>query len=292
MQGMALLALALVCAAAWAAQPATTKMSEFVLGFDTPVDPNLQKELERIDGEIRKELAMTPEQAAAGVLDLRTGRLAMIHPDRIEYAASVPKVGILLAYFELHPEAAKNLDYTTRYELALMAKVSSNEMAAKYSQQMGLKRIQEVINKYGLYDKDHGGGIWVGKHYGKGGERYGDPVGDHSHAATVRQLMRFWLLLDQGKLVSPEACATMKELFASPRIPHDPIKFVKGLEGIDATILRKWGSWEEWLHDSALVTGPGRHYILVGMTKHAKGDTYLEWLAARVDELLKRDAGL
>ena len=31
----------------------------------------------------------------------------MIHPDRIEYAASVAKVGILLAYFQLHPEAPK-----------------------------------------------------------------------------------------------------------------------------------------------------------------------------------------
>ena len=31
---------------------------------------------------------------------LRTLRLALIHPDRIDYAASVPKIGILLAYFE------------------------------------------------------------------------------------------------------------------------------------------------------------------------------------------------
>jgi len=29
----------------------------------------------------------------------------MIHPDRIDYAASVPKIGILLAYFQRHPEA-------------------------------------------------------------------------------------------------------------------------------------------------------------------------------------------
>jgi len=40
----------------------------------------------------------------SGLLDLKTLRLAMIHPDREEYAASVPKIGILLAYFQLHPE--------------------------------------------------------------------------------------------------------------------------------------------------------------------------------------------
>ena len=88
-----------------------------------------------------------------------------------------------------------------------MAKASNNEMAAKFSREMGLKKIQKVLNDYGLYDESRGGGIWVGKHYGKGGERIGDPVGDHSHAATVRQLLRFWLMLEQGKLVSPQASA-------------------------------------------------------------------------------------
>jgi hypothetical protein len=45
----------------------------------------------------------------------------MLHPDREEYAASVPKIGILLAYFQLHPEASTNVDGTTRHELGLMA---------------------------------------------------------------------------------------------------------------------------------------------------------------------------
>jgi beta-lactamase class A len=174
---------------------------------------------------------MTTEQTAAGVLDLNTARLALIHPDREEYAASVPKVGILLAYFELHPDAATNLNAQTRHELGLMSKASNNDMAAKFSQALGLKQIQAVLNSYHFYDSNHGGGIWVGKHYGKGDERYGDPIGNYSHAATVRQLLRYFLMLEQGKLVSPGASKTMQEIFASPDIPHDDIKFVKGLAG-------------------------------------------------------------
>lgn len=266
---------------------ATTKpIDSLTLDFNTPTDPALQSKLEEIDKSIREPLGITTEQAAAGVLDLVHGRVAMIHPDRIEYAASVPKVGILLAYFVEHPEAATKLDPTTKHELGLMAKASNNEMASKFSHQIGLKRIQAILDSYGFYDKDHGGGIWVGKHYGKDSERYVDPVGNNSHAATVRQLLRFWLMLDQGKLVSPAASATMKEIFASPDIPFDQIKFVKGLSGRDVTILRKWGTWEDWHHDSADVTGPGRHYILVGLTKHPKGDEYLEKLAAAVDDVL------
>ncbi len=259
---------------------------DYSLGFDTPVDAGLQAKVEAIDAGLRAKHGMKPEQTMVGVLDLRTLRLAMLRPDKMEYAASVPKIGILLAYFQLHPEAVTNLSAQTRHELGLMAKASNNEMAAKYSQEMGLKRIQQVLNAYHLYETNHGGGIWVGKHYSKAGERIPDPVGNVSHGATVRQLLRYFLLLEQGRLVSPEASKVMRGIFASPEIPHDPIKLVKGLAGRDVQIIRKWGSWETWLHDSAVITGPNRHYILVALTNHPQGDGYLEELARAVDDVL------
>jgi beta-lactamase class A len=167
-----------------------------------------------------------------------------------------------------------------------MIKASSNDMASKFSHELGLKQIQQVIDSYGLYDQAHGGGLWVGKHYGKDTERYPDPVGKNSHAVTVRQLLRFYLWLEQDKLVSPAASKTMREIFASPDIPHDDIKFVKALQGRDVQLLRKWGSWEDWLHDSAIISGRGRHYILVALTHHPKGDDYLVDLATVVDDLI------
>src|SRR5438093_1216634 len=262
------------------------KLQNYTLDYETPVDPVLQAELERIDADLRARSGMTTNQTAVGVLDLKTLRLAMIHPDRGEYAASVPKIGILLAYFELHLEAAMNLNPHTRHELGLMAKASNKEMAAKFSRELGLKQIQAVLNAHHFYDTNHGGGIWVGKHYGQGSERHGDPVGDNSHAATVRQLLRYFLMLEQGKLVSPAASKTMRQIFESPDIPHDDIKFVRGLAGRDVQIIRKWGSWQDWLHDSAVVTGSGRHYVLVGLTKHPRGDEYLAELAKAVDDLM------
>ena len=262
----------------------------YMLDYNTPVDAALQTQLENIDSTLRAEYGMTTEQTDVGVLDLRTLRLAMIRPDHEMYGASVPKIGIFLAYFQLHPAAATNLDAVTRHELGLMIKVSSNEMAAKFSQELGLKQIRQVLDLYHFYDANHGGGIWVGKHYGVDTERVGSPVGDNSHAATVRQLLRFYLLLEQGKLVSPAASKTMLEIFASPDIPHDDNKFVKALSGRDVQILRKSGSWENWLHDTAIITGPGRHYILVALTQHPKGDEYLVDLAVAADDLMIRDA--
>lgn len=256
------------------------------MDYDTRVDRDLQQRIEAIDARLREKHGMTTDQTAVGVLDLQRPRVAMIHPDRIEYAASVPKIGILLAYFQLHPEAATTLDEVTASELGQMIKASSNEMAAKYSRAMGLREIQQVLNSYGFYDAARGGGLWVGKHYGPNSERIGDPVANHSHAATVRQLLRFYWMLDRGELVSPAASKKMRELFLSPAIPHDDHKFVKGLAGRNVVLLRKWGSYEDWLHDTALIQGANRRYVLVALTHHPAGDTYLEELAAEVDDLM------
>lgn len=258
--------------------------NSLVLDFNTPVDPALQAWLENLDLSLRTELGMSEKDSAAGILDMRSGKLALVRPDRIEYAASVAKIGILYAWFDLHREAPGHMDPQVERELGEMAKISSNEMAAKYSREIGLKKIQEILTRDGFYDAAHGGGIWVGRHYGKSEERYGDPLADHSHAVTVRQVLRFFLLLEQGKLISPEASAEMRRIFDSPELPHDNIKFVKALSAnSDLHLRRKWGTWEDWMHDAAAVSGPGRHYLLTAVTHHPRGDEYLEKFAAAVD---------
>src|SRR6266478_2948830 len=117
-------------------------LNEYMLDYTTPVDLPLQDNLQRVDASIRLKLGMTSDQTAAGVLDLNTLKLAMIRPDNEQYGASVPKIGILLAYFQLHPQAATNLNTQTRHELGLMIKASDNEMAAKFSRELGLQQIQ------------------------------------------------------------------------------------------------------------------------------------------------------
>lgn len=270
-----------------AASPTMPDFHSYSLEGSPALDPALQQRVEAIDASLRARWEIPEVQTSVGVLDLRTLRLAMVRPDRIDYAASVPKIAILLGWFVAHPNLA-DLDATTRHELGLMIKQSDNELAAKFSQQLGLSFIRSVLNRYALYDAKAGGGLWLGKHYGKGSERVVDPVGGHSHAATVRQLLRFYLLLEQDKLISPEASAAMRDIFRSPDIPHKPDKFVAGLEGRPGLeIRRKAGWWEDWNLDTAVVTGPDRHYIVVAMTHHARGEDYLRALAAAVDDLLK-----
>lgn len=251
----------------------------------TAPDPALQAQVEAIDARLREKHGIGADLTAVGVLDLNSGRLAMVRADQIFYAASIPKIAILLAWFQTHPEAATALDATTRHELGLMIKASDNALAAKYSQQLGLAKIQRVVADYGLYETTTGG-LWMGKHYGQGTERLVDPLSGNSHAANVRQLLRFYLLLEQDKLVSPAASAAMREIFASPDIPHREDKFVLGLSGRQVQVRRKAGWWEDWFHDTAVIRGGGRHYVIVALTHHAKGDAYLADFAAAVDDTL------
>jgi hypothetical protein len=125
-----------------AATPERT-FDEFVLGFQTPLTPALQAAFEAEEASVRKRFDINSNQAAAGLLDLRRCQWAAVRPDWMTYGASVPKIGILLAYFELRPEAVAGLEPQRRHELGLMIKISSNEMAAKYSQELGLCKFRK-----------------------------------------------------------------------------------------------------------------------------------------------------
>src|SRR5690606_9692101 len=115
-----------------------------------------------------------------------------------------------------------------RHDLGLMIKASRNDISTRFTYELGLKKIQEVLNSHDFYDEY--GGIWMGRHFTKSEERWGDPLHNHSHAANVRQLLRYYLLMEQGKLLSPGASKVMREIFESPEIPHTNIRFVKALE--------------------------------------------------------------
>ena len=75
---------------------------------------------------------------------------------------------------------------------------------------------------YGLnrfYDPAQNGGLWLGKAYGGPNDYWKrDPLHNLSHGATTMAVARFFLLLQQGRLVSPEYSAEMKEILSKPDI--------------------------------------------------------------------------
>ncbi|MEM7264203.1 MAG: hypothetical protein AAF488_19615, partial [Planctomycetota bacterium] len=290
--------------------PPTATLWDFRIEAEASFDAKLLAGVQALDERVRADLSMDEEARAFGVLDLgvrefqrpleRDGnsiRYAALRPNALFYGASVPKIGILLGYFETQPDAARSLDPEVQRELELMIKRSSNELAAKYSQLVGLERLREIYSapRYRLYEEPYGG-LWTGKHYGLDAPRVGDPIGDLSHAVTVRQCLRYYLMLEQGALVSPRASLVMQNIFAAPRLEFHDDDFVAGLRGRDVVMLRKNGQYADWYLDTARVAVPtadlrGEHvYLLAGATEHPRGNEYLARMASGVHDLILPDA--
>lgn len=251
-------------------------------------DGALQRGLVAIDAELGAALGIPPERRCCGVLDLASGAVAMVRGNAMMYGASVPKIGILLGVFATRPDPARPLARDEFRELALMIRASDNDLAAKYARRVGLPRLAELYQspRYRLYAPADGGGLWSGKYYGADQPRLGDPLGDLSHAASVRAVLRFYWLLERGELVSAAASRQMRAVFAAPAIDHHAADFVLGLRHRQVGVVRNLGSHDDWHLDSARVRHGTRRYALVGLVHHARGPEYLAGLAGRVDDLL------
>jgi beta-lactamase class A len=256
-------------------------------------DPKLQSSLEEVLGGLGLKGVVQDRRLAVSLMDIsdpRRPRYAGLNDRQMMYAASLPKIAIILAGFE----AIRNglLQYTpaVKQMFTNTIRFSSNSDASKAIKAVGFDYIAKVLTSplYRLYDPLLNGGLWIGKAYGGGGgaSEYWkrDPLSNLSHAATALQVTRFFWLMDQGRLVSPEYSAEMKEIFSKPGIHH---KFVKGLEALGVReIYRKSGSWQDAHCDAALVEHNGKRYIAVALMKDAKGGEVLPKLIQKLDGLV------
>lgn len=231
---------------------------------------------------------------AVGVVDLSDVndiRFARINGNTMMYAASLPKLAILLAAEQALEDGTLKETPSIRNDMRIMISRSDNGAATRMMQLVGgSPAIEKVLRdpRYELYDPNWGGGLWVGKLYAKGGKRYPDPVMGTSHGATASQVCRFYYLLAMGQLVTRERSAEMLNYMVAPEIRH---KFVYTLFKLvpEAKIYRKSGTWQQWHSDSALVWGPAwRRYIVVGLIEDSRGEQILRNLIPAVEEVLRQ----
>jgi|GEM_PF-640218 len=220
-------------------------------------------------------------------LDSSPPKVASLNGDEMMYAASLPKIAVLLAAFEKIAQGKMVLNEANRFRLSRMIKVSSNRFATEMMHKVGKEYIARVLlsPRYRLYDPEHNGGLWVGKDYAKAGLWRRDPLHNLSHGATAMQVARFYYLLDNEKLVTPEASREMKEILLGSELNH---KFVKALRRIDpkAAISRKSGSWSTYHSDSALIERDGHRYIAVVLADGARGASWLAQIITRLDAIV------
>ena len=255
-------------------------------------DDDLQQELENSlkQNELWRSL-IEEKKMAVGVVDLShpmAARFARVNGQTMMYAASLPKIAICLAAYQSFEDGELHDSPKIHQDLTDMIRLSDNQAANRMIDRIGLHRIQAVIvdPRYRFYDPLKGGGIWLGAHYGGGGERIPEPIAGLSQAANVTQVCRFYYMLAYGKMISPERSRQMLEIFSSPGL-HD--KFVGVMEKtvpLDR-LYRKSGEWKVWHSDSMLVWDEGwRRYILVAMVEDPAGEGVLKQPVPLVEGIL------
>jgi len=230
-----------------------------------------------------KELSL----ALVIVTDPDKPRLAEINGREMFYAASLPKIAILLGAAVAIDQGRLKMDQELQMNLEHMIRFSCNPCATRMLELVGRQELLDILQspEYRFYDKNSTGGLWVGKDYGPGSAYRRDPLASLSHGATAFQAARFYFKLYNGTLVSPQQSRMMLKALSNPGIPH---KFVKGLESYpDLEIYRKSGTWHSYHADSALVKTNGLAYIMVALAHNGNGAAWLEKLAAPLHELAR-----
>ncbi|MDX1376440.1 MAG: serine hydrolase [Burkholderiales bacterium] len=282
--------LALCCTlVASAAHAQSTPQATTLDALRTASDRTLQAGVDRVVRGLDLEPAVVTGRLALALVDLSDPsqpRLAMLNGDRMMYAASLPKIAILLGALVEAELGRLPLNERTVGAMTNMIRYSSNEDATRVLHWVGGERLIDILQspRFRFYDVRGGGGLWVGKAYGKDAAYHRDPVAQLSHGATAYQVARFYTLLATDKLLSHPLNALMKETLSNPGIHH---KFVKGLEGKPgARIYRKSGTWRDYHADSALVEAGRHRYVLVGIAQHRDGGQWLVKLAAPLHDLV------
>ncbi len=241
------------------------------------------RELKLLDAVRRKKLAVVLVE----ISDVERPRVANINGDVMLYAASLPKIAILLGAFEKIAEGKLRLDAETERQLEDMIRVSSNTAATAMARKVGKRYIARTMlsPRYRLYDPEHNGGLWVGKDYAKKGLWKRDPLHNLSHGATAMQVARYYYLLQTGNLVTPAYSRKMKQILSKPAIQH---KFVSGLNMVNpaALLFRKSGSWRTFHSDSVLVERDGRAYIAVALADSPDAKRWLGPIIVSLDSIV------
>ena len=273
----------LVCAAAAQAQTPVAP------DLRAARDPQMQQALEGAVRELGLQSSLAQHRLSVALVDVTDSgapRLAMLNGDDMMYAASMPKVGILLGALAEAESGRFPLDEQRLQAMNRMIRNSSNEDASRVLDWVGGERLLEWLqsDRFRLYDAQGGGGLWVGKGYGPAPAFRRDPVANLSHGATAFQVARLYTMLAAGTLFSPRYNALMMDILSRPGIQH---KFVKALQDIPGVrIFRKSGTWKNYHADSALVEQDGRRFVMVAIAEDAAGGDWLVRLGAKMHQIV------
>ncbi len=183
---------------------------------------------------------------------------------------------------------------------------ASNDTTVTIVGEVGYPYIASALLQSGLYDPNHGGGLWLGRDYG-GGRWQSPPAGGPQQSATAGSLAALMTLVVQERLVDPSSSREMQALLLKEPNPTHPgfhSVFQEGIQklrerGSLVRVLSKAGAADGGFDDCALIErtvdlGSGNKktlcYVAVGL--RAKSEDDLRLLIRELDKCILKNNGL
>lgn len=212
---------------------------------------------------------------------------AGINDNLMLYAASLPKIAILLTVFDALDRGHIQWTSELAQQLGKMITISSNPAANWAVRQVSLQRIAAVMQSpsYCFYEPSQGG-LWMGKLYGKNKHAVREPIKNLSHAATTRQVARFYTMLAEGRLISSYWNQKMLDLMSPPGHNHKFVGSLRPMHGL-SFVARKSGTWRNYHSDSALIQHFSNNYIIVALADIPGGGQVLAKIATIAAAIIK-----
>ncbi len=131
------------------------------------VDNDLQLKLaEVVNSDPKMKRLVSQKKMAIGLVvlnDTSNIRFARINGKVEMYAASLPKIAILLSAMDAVDKGELSDNEKLREDMRKMIARSDNDASTRIMDLLGYEKIESVLTdpKYRLYDEEYGGGLWV-----------------------------------------------------------------------------------------------------------------------------------
>ncbi|MBL8916764.1 MAG: hypothetical protein JNM17_39040 [Archangium sp.] len=229
-----------------------------------PSDATLQQQIDQlISARPVFAKALADEQFSMVMVDLTDpSRLATaaVRPDWETFPASLGKIAILLGTVDKARASDPSQLIKLKPSMDRMIKASSNEDASALFTWTGHESIVASVARHKLYDEKTGGLWWTpSAPFPK------SPKEKLRISATARQVARYFLMMEQGKLVSPDDSRFIKAVFHNAGLAL----FSKGIQKRfgDTDYYGKPGILEKEIAEGMLIEAPGARYIVAIVMK-------------------------
>ncbi len=235
-----------------------------LLSEELEIDAELQADMLAVVNSIPEfRRALASDRLGLFLVDLNDPlnlRLATVRPDWETFTASLSKIAVLLATVQkARDDDDPDLLVRRKEELDLMIKRSKNPATMAIFGEVGFEAMRDSVYRYHLYD-DQLGGLWWTPNYNNRTVKTRGSI-----TATPRMATRYFLMMEQGRLLDAEGSRTIKAILKQRALAV----FSRGIQAAypEVVYYGKCGILDTAISEVMLIEAPDTRYIFTILSR-------------------------